>query len=105
MRSHSIRVLSSTEVLDLVDRQISSGGEMSSLRRLFHVGTIISGGEEKMFALAGSDDSYPFFNTVEEWVEASSTWKADAIVSSSKWNKNNMHIMLNMCNIQYRKSA
>ena len=67
--------LSSTEVLDLVNRQITSGGEMVTPRRHFHVSTIISGGEEKMFALAGRDNS-GFLNTVEEWVEESSTWKA-----------------------------
>merc|ERR1719234_2513007 len=41
--------LSSTEVLDLVDRWISSEGEMASPRQFFHAATIISGGEEKMF--------------------------------------------------------
>jgi len=71
--------LSSTEVLDLVSRRISSEGEMASPRRWFHLATIISGGEEKMFALAGSmfaPAGSTYFNTVEEWVEASSTWKA-----------------------------
>ena len=67
--------LGSTEVLDLVDRQISLGGAMSSPRRLFHVATIISGGEEKTFALAGYDGS-GYLEEVEEWIQASSTWKA-----------------------------
>ena len=44
-------------------------------RRSFHLGTIVSGGEEKLFALAGYDGS-AYLNTVEEWVEESSTWKA-----------------------------
>ena len=39
-------------------------------RTYFHVGTIVSGGEEKMFAVGGNS------NTVEEWVEETSTWKA-----------------------------
>ena len=69
------RELSSTEVLDLVDRQISLGGAMSSPRRLFHVATIISGGEEKTFALAGYDGS-GYLEEVEEWIKTSSTWKA-----------------------------
>ena len=68
--------LSSTEVLDLIDRRISSGGEMASPRMYFHLATIISGGEEKMFALAGYNIDISWLNSVEEWVEESSTWKA-----------------------------
>ena len=48
---------------------------MVTPRMFFHVGKIIIEGEEKMFALAGSDESSQL-NTVEEWVEESSTWKA-----------------------------
>ena len=69
--------LSSTDVLDLVDRRISSGGEMAKPRRDFHIGTIILHGQEKMFALAGLyGDNSKHLTTVEEWVEASSSWKA-----------------------------
>jgi len=70
--------LSSTEVLDLINRRITSGGEMAMPRRGFHIATVISGGEEKMFALAGDNDndSLPPLATMEEWVEESSTWKA-----------------------------
>ena len=80
-------VLSSTEVLDLVSRQILPGEDMATPRVFFHVATIIIEGEEKTFAVGGSrstlsdrralynPDSY-FLNTVEEWVEESSTWKA-----------------------------
>ena len=60
--------------MDLVNRQITSGGVMANPRRRFHITTIVSGGEEKLFALAGRDRSK--FNSVEEWVEESSTWKA-----------------------------
>jgi hypothetical protein len=67
--------LSSTEVLDLISRRITSGGKMATPRRNFHIATIISGGEEKLFALAGFDGSIRL-NRVEEWVEESSTWKA-----------------------------
>ena len=77
--SRSRESLSSTEVLDLVNRRITSGGEMANPRRKFHINTIISGGEEKMFALAGYDgtvDTENTVDTVEEWVEESSTWKA-----------------------------
>ena len=41
----------------------------------FHVATIIIGGEENTFALAGYYNGN-YFNTVEEWEEANSTWKA-----------------------------
>jgi len=81
---HNRKDLSSTEVLDLVDRRISSGGEMASPRRRFHLAKIISGGEEKMFAFAGSDGA-TILNEVEEWVETSSTWKAaDNLVGSRR---------------------
>jgi uncharacterized coiled-coil protein SlyX len=75
--------LTSTEVLDLVNRRITSGGEMATPRCFFNIATIIIRGEEKMFALAGRDRSPYYYdsstirlNTVEEWVEESSTWKA-----------------------------
>merc|ERR1712037_183637 len=55
---------SSTEELDLVNRRITSGGEMATPRMSFHIDTIVSGGEEKMFALAGYDGSTRL-NTVE----------------------------------------
>ena len=44
-------------------------------RQYFQVATIISKGQEKMFALAGRSSSSSI-NAVEEWVEESSTWKA-----------------------------
>ena len=68
---------SSTEVLDLVNRQITSGWQhqMATPRKWFHIATIAVRGKEKMFALAGHDSSN-HLNTVEEWVEESSTWKA-----------------------------
>ena len=61
--------------MDLMDRRIYSGWEMSLARYDFHLATIISGGEEKMFALAGLYNMHHNYNEVEEWVEASSTWK------------------------------
>jgi len=83
----NIATLSSTEVLNLIDRRISVKGEMASPRRWFHLATIISGGEEKMFALAGTYGSYDgnFLNKVEEWVETNSTWKAaDSLVEGRR---------------------
>ena len=67
--------LKSTEVLDLATHSLASGGEMATARTWFLLVTIISGGEEELFALAGSDDSSNF-NSVEEWVEETSRWKA-----------------------------
>ena len=64
-----------TEVLDLVTRGITSVGEMATPRHFFHVATITSGGKVKSFALAGYNGPEDL-NTVEEWVEESSTWKA-----------------------------
>ena len=67
-------VLRSTEVLDLVNRRITSGGDIATPRYSFHIATIVSGGEEKMFALAGMLGSIGYdsmsHNSVEEGVEA-----------------------------------
>ena len=74
--------LGSTEVLDLVNRRITPGGEMETPRFGLHLATIFSGGRETIFALGGSPalDS-PALNSVEEWVEESSTWKpADNLI-------------------------
>lgn len=67
--------LRSTEVLDITTRTISAGGDMASARGYFSLATISSEGGQKLFALAGID-SPNNLNTVEEWVEESSTWKA-----------------------------
>merc|ERR1719151_411153 len=69
-------VLRSTEVLDLDSREITAGGDLASPRRYFHLATIRTGGLEKVFAVGGRDASDNKLNTVEEWVEESSTWKA-----------------------------
>ena len=69
------RAHSSTEVLDLVNRRITSGGEMSTPRLYFHVSTFSTfGGHEQLLALAGWNGSSPV-DTVEEWVGESSTWR------------------------------
>ena len=70
--------LGSTEVLDLVNKQVTSGGEMATPRIYFHINTIVVGREETLFALAGKYSKWDStsLNSVEEWVEESSTWKA-----------------------------
>ena len=65
--------LKSTEILNLVNKEITPGREMTTARRLFHLATIVNGGVSRMFAVAGYDRSV--VNSVEEWVEGSSSWK------------------------------
>ena len=71
--------LRSTEVLNLDSREITAGGDLTSPRFWFHLATIRRGGEEKVFAVGGWDDS-TFRNTVEELVEEedSATWRKAA---------------------------
>merc|ERR1711936_290818 len=71
------RVLQSTLVLDITTRTISTGGDMAAPRRWFNLATISRGGGETTFAIAGGlSSSYTSLNSVEEWEEESSTWKA-----------------------------
>jgi len=71
--------LSSTEVLDLLSRRVSSGGMMATQRYHFHLATMMVGGQEKVFAVGGCDRDQ--LNSVEEWDGESSTWKpADNLV-------------------------
>ena len=56
-------------------REITAGGDMATPRYNFHLATIRHGGQEKLFAVGGRGVSDEL-NTVEEWVEESSTWKA-----------------------------
>ena len=49
---------------------------MATPRNFFHIATIVVGGEERMFALSGKANRDTPLDTVEEWVEESSTWKA-----------------------------
>jgi len=69
-------VLRSTEVLDLDSREITAGGDMATPRTWFHLATLRRGGQEKVLAVGGEDASDNELNSVEEWVEESSTWKA-----------------------------
>ena len=72
---HNGRSLRSTEVVDIVTRTISAGGDMTSARAYFNLATISRGEGHKLFAIGGYDSSTKEVNTVEEWVEESSTWK------------------------------
>jgi hypothetical protein len=76
--------LRSTEVLDLDSREITAGGDMATPRSYFHLATIRSGGQEKVFAVAGLDALGNKLNSVEEWVEESSTWKAATSLTSTR---------------------
>ena len=64
-----------TEVLDLVTRQITQGGDLITPRHWFHLATIKERGIQKVFALAGKTDGEQIISTVEEWEEETSTWK------------------------------
>jgi len=68
--------LRSTEVLDLDSREITAGGDLATPRHWFHLATLRRGGQEHVVAVAGWDASDNELNSVEEWVEESSTWKA-----------------------------
>ena len=68
--------LSSTEVLDLDSREITAGGDMATPRKWFHLAIIRRGGLEMVVAVGGEKSPWRVVNTVEEWVEESSTWKA-----------------------------
>merc|ERR1712061_612937 len=69
------RVLRSTLVLDITTRTISIGGDMASPRMYFNLATISRGGGDTTFALGGYSGSGTL-DSVEEWEEESSTWKA-----------------------------
>merc|ERR1712228_239999 len=69
-------VLQSTEVLDITTRTISTGGDMATPRRWLNLATISRGGGDTTFAISGESTSYTRLNSVEEWEEESSTWKA-----------------------------
>ena len=66
--------LRSTEVLDIASHTITAGGDMASARSHFSLATIRNGGGHTLYAIAGFGSSKEV-NTVEEWVEESSTWK------------------------------
>merc|ERR1712226_1443218 len=68
-------VSQSTEVLDITTRTISTGGDMATPRYAFNLATISRGGGDTTFAIAGLS-SEEDLNTVEEWEEETSTWKA-----------------------------
>merc|ERR1712037_539256 len=76
--------LRSTDVLDITSRTLSSAGEMTSTRLSHALVAIRSGGQLKLFALGGIGETGTWtpgqttttIDTVDEWVEETSTWKA-----------------------------
>ena len=78
-RNRDREYLQSTLVLDITTRTISTGGDMAAPRRFFNLATISRGGGETTFAIAGYtgySSGSEYLNSVEEWEEESSTWKA-----------------------------
>ena len=75
--------LRSTDVLDITSRTLSSAGEMTSTRLSHALVAIRSGEQRKLFALGGIGETGTYIHgqraltidTVEEWVEETSTWK------------------------------
>ena len=65
--------LKSTEIIDLVTKKISFGGEMEKKRAEFHLLSI----GDNLFAVGGSyyDEGYHYLADVEEFVEETGTWK------------------------------
>ena len=68
-------ILRSTEVLDLSTRKIEHAENLATPRRTFHIVTITIDGFERVFALAGYDDSYNYVDSVEEFDPYTLTWK------------------------------
>ena len=73
--SNGEEVLQSTLVLDITTRTISTGGDMATPRYAFNLATISRGGGDTTFAIGGESGTEQL-DTVEEWEEESSTWKA-----------------------------
>merc|ERR1711953_137131 len=90
-RNRDKEYLQSTLVLDITTRTISTGGPMASPRAWFNLATISRGGRDTTFALSGysgsvSSSGYPRLNSVEEWEEESSTWKAAGNLDTARSN-------------------
>ena len=79
------RYFRSTEVLDISTRKSSVGGDMATARAYLNLATISSGGGQKLFAVAGRIIAHGrATNTVEEWMEESSTWKEAGSLSRAR---------------------
>ena len=78
--------LKTTEVVDIASRTSSTGGDMAIPRTYFELATI--SGERRLttFALGGRTSSDETVDTVEEWEEETSTWKAFGRLSKARRN-------------------
>ena len=81
--TRNYKSIRSTEVLDLLTKQITSGGNLRTAKKLFGAVTIINDGKERMFSFGGfADFAFWFFGwynayykEVDEWVEETSSWR------------------------------
>ena len=80
--TRNYKSIRSTEVLDLLTKQITSGGKLRRAKKLFGAVTIIHGGKERTFSFGGFAEFYFFFSwfnayykEVDEWVEETSSWR------------------------------
>ena len=76
--------LQSTEVLDLLTKQITSGENLRTAKKCLGAVTIMIGGQERMFSFGGfaqfyiadfGDFDYAYYNEVDEWIEENSNWR------------------------------
>ena len=70
----------STEVLDLTSHTLSIGGDMATARIHFKLATLKISGQDRVLALGGliclpGGQTCTYLDSVEEWVEETSTWK------------------------------
>ena len=84
------KALKSTEVLNLVNKKITPGEDMSTARRHLNLATITNGGAARMFAVAGLDKAE--FNLVEEWVEESSSWKPATNLNERRYHYGSVEV-------------
>ena len=84
------KALKSTEVLNLVNKKITPGEDMSTARRHLNLAKITNGGAARMFAVAGLDKAA--FNLVEEWVEESSSWKPATNLNERRYHYGSVEV-------------
>ena len=81
--TRNYKSIRSTEVLDLLTKQITSGENLRTAKKSLGAVTIINGGKERMFSFGGFVRFAFFFfrwydayyKEVDEWVEETSSWR------------------------------
>ena len=81
--TRNYKSIRSTEVLDLLTKQITSGENLRTAKKSLGAVTIIDGGKERTFSFGGFAQFAFFFfrwydayyKEVDEWVEETSSWR------------------------------